>query len=47
MKDEVKMPLKYCSCIPLAYMIKYRMMFAEDLLSAGERSIKKIASLLG
>ena len=39
--------LQYCHCTPLACMTKYRMMFAEEMLSAGERSIKETAFLLG
>lgn len=42
-----RMFLQYCHCTPLAYMTKYRMMFAEEMLTVGDRSIKEIASLLG
>ena len=42
-----RMFLQYCNCTPLSYMTRYRMMFAEEMLSTGERSIKEIASLLG
>lgn len=42
-----RMFLQYCNCTPLAYMIKYRMMLSEKMLSVGERSIKEIASILG